>query len=250
MNKQNATPSYDIISFDDGISVWDYQPDRLLFERMLLAEIESKKSMAIRCQGEDADRIIYPYIAAYDDADELYILYTEHPGPAEDGSSPETKTVFLKDVVDAKFLDAEFSPCAVLDPRHPKYYEKIIRSCDPSWIKLSRQGDMEDDDFEEWHESFYGVDVDRRRSDLLKAEDYYRNIAWYTRSFLRTKADYQDGLVNEELWQKIRAYAAQLEARIGVANLIVLDDHEWGIVYGKLSALRWALNDYWDNLDT
>ena len=43
-----------------------------------------------------------------------------------------------------------------------------------------------------------------------------------------------------------------MEARYGgkKALRVYLDDFKWGMVNGKLSALRWVLGDEWDMLDT
>jgi hypothetical protein len=44
--------------------------------------------------------------------------------------------------------------------------------------------------------------------------------------------------------------AAKVEKRRGRESLGPRDDFEWGMVNGKLSALRWVLGDEWDMLDT
>jgi len=44
--------------------------------------------------------------------------------------------------------------------------------------------------------------------------------------------------------------ARNVERRYGKKNLGPWDDFEWGMINGKLSALRWILGDEWDMLDT
>ena len=38
--------------------------------------------------------------------------------------------------------------------------------------------------------------------------------------------------------------------RLGKAKCGPNDDFEWGMINGKLSAIRWVLGDDWDMLDT
>ena len=44
--------------------------------------------------------------------------------------------------------------------------------------------------------------------------------------------------------------ARNVERRYGKGNLGPWDNFEWGMINGKLSALRWILGDEWDMLDT
>jgi hypothetical protein len=51
------------------------------------------------------------------------------------------------------------------------------------------------------------------------------------------------------IFDRARKAARRIEKKYGKRNLR-WDDFEWGMVNGKLSALRWVTGDNWDMLDT
>ena len=57
-------------------------------------------------------------------------------------------------------------------------------------------------------------------------------------------------MTTEGTWKLAQEAARRTEAEIGIENLGPWSDFEWGMVNGKLSALRWVLGDDWDMLDT
>lgn len=56
--------------------------------------------------------------------------------------------------------------------------------------------------------------------------------------------------VQRDVWEMALKAAARVEKQYGKENLGPWDDIEWGMINGKLSALRWVLGDEWDVLDT
>jgi hypothetical protein len=60
----------------------------------------------------------------------------------------------------------------------------------------------------------------------------------------------RDDLVVEGVWRRATEAARRVEREVGVENVGPWTDFEWGMVNGKLSALRWVLGDEWDMLDT
>jgi hypothetical protein len=53
----------------------------------------------------------------------------------------------------------------------------------------------------------------------------------------------------DEIWEGALKAAEQVEVELE-GDVGPLDDFEWGMVNGKLSALRWVLGYDWDMLDT
>ena len=61
---------------------------------------------------------------------------------------------------------------------------------------------------------------------------------------------YHPEVVVDTVWQRALKAARKTEEEVGRDLLGPWDDFEWGMVNGKLSAIRWVLGDEWDMLDT
>ena len=107
----------------------------------------------------------------------------------------------------------------------------------------------------------------RRLSETLEAEHLLFRQIWYNRHW-NLRASIEDGnhhVVEEKdysrnpyrndqtldtVWAGALASAKRTEEEVGLGNLGPWDDFEWGMLNGKLSAIRWFLGDDWDMLDT
>jgi hypothetical protein len=104
----------------------------------------------------------------------------------------------------------------------------------------------------------------RGLTEILAAEDLLFDQVWYNRHWnLRTKieagrhklVDVYEPARNQSqtvrsVWALALKAAERVERERGKENLGPWDDFEWGMINGKLSALRWVLGDEWDMLDT
>lgn len=107
----------------------------------------------------------------------------------------------------------------------------------------------------------------RRLSDILEAENLLFRQIWYNRHWsLRTaiedgrhrvvseaeysRSPYKQDETLDSVWKQALAAADRTEDEVGLDQLGPWDDFEWGMLNGKLSALRWVLGDDWDMLDT
>ncbi|MBK5241840.1 PIN domain-containing protein [Clostridium sp.] len=111
------------------------------------------------------------------------------------------------------------------------------------------------------------VEEPRRQSEILEAIDEFTTKVWYNRhQVTREKIDevitkivekeifpIKDNYtrpIQQNIWERALKAAKEVEARLGLDDLGPWDDFEWGMINGKLSALRWVLGDEWDMLDT
>lgn len=111
------------------------------------------------------------------------------------------------------------------------------------------------------------VEEPRRLAEILDAIELLFNQVWYNRhqvtrqKIVRGKTriveketfpvkDHLRRPIQRDVWELALKAAAKVEKKYGLKNLGPWDDFEWGMINGKLSALRWVLGDEWDMLDT
>ena len=107
----------------------------------------------------------------------------------------------------------------------------------------------------------------RRLAEIVGAMDLFLDQVWYSRHQLlragvesgRTKIVEKETFpippnqarpIQRDIWEGAKKAAKRVEKERGRKNLGPWDDFEWGMINGKLSALRWVLGDEWDMLDT
>ncbi len=111
------------------------------------------------------------------------------------------------------------------------------------------------------------VEEPRRFTEIIAAIDELYDKVWYNRHMnWREKIeagkikiveketfpirDHSTRPIQRDVWEGALKAAARKEREYGAENLGPWDDFEWGMLNGKLSALRWVLGDEWDMLDT
>jgi predicted nucleic acid-binding protein len=107
----------------------------------------------------------------------------------------------------------------------------------------------------------------RSLSDLNAEEERLSLQVWYNRHMGRVAAiesgrikvlpeseysrdPYKPHEILNTIWEGALNAAKEVEKRYGIESLGPWDDFEWGMINGKLSALRWVLGYEWDMLDT
>jgi len=81
-------------------------------------------------------------------------------------------------------------------------------------------------------------------------EELFEKI-WFDRHLsLRYRVEQGIDTVDPQIWAGALKSAERVIRKYGEKNLGPYSDFEWGMLNGKLSALRWVLGDEWDMLDT
>jgi len=83
-----------------------------------------------------------------------------------------------------------------------------------------------------------------------KANEFCEKV-WYDRHMVRrTRIARGNEEINPEIWKGALASAEKMVAKYGEENLGPYSRFDWGMINGKLSALRWVMGEDWDMLDT
>lgn len=102
-------------------------------------------------------------------------------------------------------------------------------------------------DFDESSEVF----KERTLEEILTTIDELTDKIWYDRhQVLKYRIDNKLEEVDPEIWKGALKAAKKVEKKLGVNDLGPYSKFDWGMLNGKLSALRWLLGDEWDMLDT
>lgn len=89
----------------------------------------------------------------------------------------------------------------------------------------------------------------RKKAEILAAENEFFEKVWFGRSSMFIENDAGE-MILAPRYEVARAAFEKILAKYGEEALVPKDDFEWGMLSGKLSALRWVLGDEWDFLDT
>jgi len=106
----------------------------------------------------------------------------------------------------------------------------------------------------------------RTLSELLEAENELINKIWYDRHKVReykietgkikiiARKDFSistsKNTIVKDIWEGARKSAIRIEKKYGRENLGPWTKFEWGMLNGKVSALRWMMGEDWDELYT
>lgn len=130
----------------------------------------------------------------------------------------------------------------------------LLNEMAPEWI-------------EELKAEYEYEDESRRLSELLEAEQRLERQVWYNRHWGRriaieegrikvlseaeySRSPHKPDEILDTIWAGALEAAKRTEEELGLENLGPWDDFEWGMINGKLSAIRWMLGYEWDVLDT
>jgi hypothetical protein len=108
----------------------------------------------------------------------------------------------------------------------------------------------------------------RKLSEVLETQRLLDRQVWYNRHWnlrirvqtgeikvithdqFKALSGYHPEVIVDKTWKGALRAAKRVEKEVGKENLGPWSDFDWGMINGKLSALRWVLGDDWDMLDT
>lgn len=92
---------------------------------------------------------------------------------------------------------------------------------------------------------------ERTAEEIHSIIDEFTDKIWYNRhQILKRMVEKKQSKVDPKIWKGALQAEKMLEEKYGIENLGPHSDFEWGMLNGKLSALRWVVGFEWDMLDT
>ena len=114
-------------------------------------------------------------------------------------------------------------------------------------IFISPKHQTNDED-EEWDEFF---EEPRSMDEIANMVNEFCEKVWFDRHLsLRYKVENGLETVDPQIWAGALKSAERVIQQYGEENLGPYSDFEWGMLNGKLSALRWVMGEDWDELYT
>jgi hypothetical protein len=107
-----------------------------------------------------------------------------------------------------------------------------------------------DEFLEEYEEVEFLMNDEEPRTlgEILDAEKEFFDKVWYARSL--ANSDDENAAIPDDIREGMMAARARVEVEYSKDELWPVDAFDYGMLNGKLSALRWVLGSEWDFLDT
>lgn len=127
---------------------------------------------------------------------------------------------------------------------------------DQKMFQLSEKFEMLMTDYNAFKKSFKHdenseIFKERTAEEIHSIIDEFTDKIWYDRhQMLKRMVEEKQSKVDPKIWKGALQAEKMLEEKYGIENLGPHGDFEWGMLNGKLSALRWVVGFEWDMLDT
>ncbi len=125
---------------------------------------------------------------------------------------------------------------------------------DKSFNKIDEKLDNFMADYKSFKEAIFEREyqlIERSEEEIIESIEEFFDKVWYNRhQGLKYRVLKKNEKIDPEIWRGALAAAKKVEKKYGKINLGPWSDFEWGMLNGKLSALRWVLGEDWDMLDT
>lgn len=114
-------------------------------------------------------------------------------------------------------------------------------------VALKLRSDIDDDTLDD---DEYEI-APRSMEEVAEVVEEFVEKIWFDRHLsLRYRVEQGIETVSPKIWAGALKSAERVIRKYGEENLGPYSDFEWGMLNGKLSALRWVLGEEWDMLDT